>query len=156
MRELTNGQSCGWSFESWRKQRQGRKFYKEATAVSGLKTHKIAIHIVEGHWESLKDIQVDREETVVHSLRPKINDISFKIVTEVQLRGNVKVITLRSPIIVRNMCAVPLEMALCSPKMEDGEAMFNTMVVPENDFASFPVHLAYANRIKVKPRINAR
>lgn len=63
-------------------------------------------------WESLKDIPVDREGTTVYILRPKVKNVSHRLVVDIKLQDNVKVVTFRSSMVVENRTLLPVEVVM--------------------------------------------
>lgn len=67
-------------------------------------------------WNRLREVQVDKEGEHVYSLRPRLNDITHRLLCDVKLVDNVKVVTLRSTVQVQNLTLAPTEMAVFSEK----------------------------------------
>lgn len=63
-------------------------------------------------WESIKEIPVDKEGETLYSLRPKVNNVSHRLVVDVKLEDNIKVVTFRSALIVENRTRLVVEVLL--------------------------------------------
>lgn len=63
-------------------------------------------------WEQLRNIAVDREGEYTYVLRPKIDKVLHRILCEVVVESNVKIVTLRSTYNVYNDCLYPMEIIL--------------------------------------------
>jgi len=58
--------------------------------------HSIAIRFVGKPWEELRGVPVDREGEFVFSLRPRSEKYSNRLLCEVKVQDNVKVVIIRS------------------------------------------------------------
>lgn len=74
--------------------------------------NQLDLSIEESGWEKLKSIHVDREGEHVHTLRPKVNSVYHRLLCEVKLVDNVKVVTFRSTFLVENRSLVNAEMVI--------------------------------------------
>ena len=63
-------------------------------------------------WERLRSIPVDREGEFSFSLRPRIEKLYNRLLCEVKVEANVKIVTLRSTYKVHNHTLYPLELTL--------------------------------------------
>ena len=99
MLELDFGDQIEWSFENETKE------------------NKINVHI-HAEWESIKDITVSREGTRTYPLLPKVNDISFKLVSQIELQENIKIVTLCSQIRFMNETDFDFVFEICEQLME--------------------------------------
>jgi vacuolar protein sorting-associated protein 13A/C len=63
-------------------------------------------------WDRLKQVSVEREGQRVFSLRPKLNNVTHRLLCDIKLVDNVKVITFRSTFQVENRTLVVAEMVV--------------------------------------------
>jgi vacuolar protein sorting-associated protein 13A/C len=63
-------------------------------------------------WEQLRSIPVDREGEYTFSLRPRIEKYPNRLLCEVKVQDNVKVVTFRSTYKIENHTLYPLELTL--------------------------------------------
>lgn len=63
-------------------------------------------------WERLKHVSVDREGEHIFALRPKIDKVTHRLLCDVKLIDNVKVVTFRSTFQVQNRSLVVAEMVI--------------------------------------------
>lgn len=63
-------------------------------------------------WDKIKSISVDREGEHVYALRPKLNNVTHRMLCDVKLVNNVKVVTFRSTFQVENRTLVVAEMVI--------------------------------------------
>ncbi len=99
-------------------------------------------------WERLKHISVDREGEFVLNLRPKLDKVSHRLLFEVRLQDNVKVITFRSTFKVENHTLVPVEITVVDEYGNPTDVI--RKIAPSED-CPVPIEAAYHNRIRVRP-----
>ena len=75
-------------------------------------------------WERLKGISVEREGERVYALRPKLDKVTHRLICEVSLEDNVKIVTLRSTFKVENLTLVPAEMVVVDDKGSKASDVF--------------------------------
>jgi vacuolar protein sorting-associated protein 13A/C len=63
-------------------------------------------------WECIKEIPVDREGETLYILRPKVNKITHRLVVDVKLKDNIKVVTFRSVLVIENRTLLTIEMLI--------------------------------------------
>ena len=63
-------------------------------------------------WDRLKHVFVDREGEHIYALRPKVEKVTHRLLCEVKLIENVKVVTFRSTFLVENKSHVNAEMVI--------------------------------------------
>lgn len=63
-------------------------------------------------WDRLKHISVDREGEHIYALRPKLDSVTHRLLCEVKLVDNVKVVTFRSTFQIENRSLVTAEMVI--------------------------------------------
>jgi vacuolar protein sorting-associated protein 13A/C len=137
LKQLHDGQEIPWRFGDWRVQR-------ESTSAS---PNKISLQLAAA-WESVKGISVDREGCTSYVLRPTMDDVSHQLVCQVKLRDNVKVVTLRSSLVLENMTEIDLEVVTIN---ESGKITSKIFAVAPGEEFSFPIESSYSDRILVRP-----
>jgi hypothetical protein len=75
------------------------------------RSHKLAVQLVGAGWETLHNVEVDRTSAKQYTLRPRINDIVHRLACDITLEGNVKVVTLRSTLQIKNNTMMAIEVA---------------------------------------------
>ncbi|KAI8811809.1 hypothetical protein BJ742DRAFT_753443 [Cladochytrium replicatum] len=134
---LKNGNDAPWRFDEWRAMR-------ENIAIA---SNKVSIQL-EGEWETLKAILVDQEATRQYTLRPALDRVSHKLVCEVKLKNNIKVVTFRSATILHNGTKMNIEVMLVT---QDGKPQSKIKkIAPDEDYY-VPIESAYYDRIFVRP-----
>jgi hypothetical protein len=63
-------------------------------------------------WERLKHVFVDREGEHIYALRPKVDKVTHRLLCDVKLVENVKVVTFRSTLLIENCSLVNAEMVV--------------------------------------------
>ncbi|OZJ06276.1 hypothetical protein BZG36_00800 [Bifiguratus adelaidae] len=135
---IEDGSDLSWSFDDWRKRR-------ESTYVG---KNMLGLQIEGPMWESLKNVPVDREGTSSYILRPKVNKVSHRLIVETRLKDNVKIVTLRSTLLVENRTLLPVDVMMVNAAGEATSSVYK--VAPGQDFA-VPIEMAYHGRICVRP-----
>jgi vacuolar protein sorting-associated protein 13A/C len=97
---LDDGKELPWRFDDWRTMRE----------TTSPHPNTLAIQLHGPTWETLKGITVDREGVTMHLLRPKVNGVTHRLVCEVVLKDNVKIVTFRSGTVVRNDTRIPVDL----------------------------------------------
>ena len=94
-RDLKNGESVSWAFESWKKQRESSYNYSTSTAWDQqVNTTNLTVHIHGAPWESIKGIRADMEGTFSYPLRPIVDESCHFLIVDIKLRSdNIKVQT---------------------------------------------------------------
>ena len=76
-------------------------------------SHNSLTLLFEGmNWERLRHVSVDREGEHIYALRPKIDKVTHRLLCEVKLVENVKVVTFRSTFQIENRSLVTAEMVI--------------------------------------------
>jgi vacuolar protein sorting-associated protein 13A/C len=63
-------------------------------------------------WETLRNAHVDTEGEHVYALRPLVRNVQHRIVFDVKLVDNVKVVTIRSAMVIENRTLLPVDVTL--------------------------------------------
>lgn len=80
--------------------------------MSSSAQQNIGVQFVGKSWENLRSLPIDREGEFTFSLKPRIDKLPARILCEVTLENNTKVVTIRSTYIVENKTLYPLELTL--------------------------------------------
>ncbi len=70
-------------------------------------------------WECIKEIPVDREAETLYILRPKVHGITHRLVVDVKLKDNIKVVTFRSVLVIENRTLLTVEMLIVDKQGKD-------------------------------------
>ncbi|KAH9937704.1 vacuolar protein sorting-associated protein 13 [Fomitopsis serialis] len=136
---IANGKIIDWRFDDW-------KTIREHVTSSG--NNSIGLQFVGKPWEQLRSIPVDREGEYTFSLRPRTDKFAYRLLAEVRVQENAKVVTLRSVYNVANDTLYPLELTLVD---ESGQPMHPVeKIAPGQDFA-VPIEAVNKGRIRVQP-----
>ncbi|KAI9289370.1 hypothetical protein BC943DRAFT_349025 [Umbelopsis sp. AD052] len=140
--QIKNGENLPWAFTDWRKRRE--------MELSTFGNNNIGIRFDNKKWDPLKAITIDRQGEHQYILRPKLNEISHRLVVDIKIIDNVKVVTLRSGLLLENRTLVPLEVAITDSK---GNQIHDASVIhPEDDFA-VPIHECYDYWFRIRPKV---
>lgn len=63
-------------------------------------------------WERVRNVSVDREGDQSYTLKPRMKEVLHRVVCDVKLKDNVKIVTFRSAFQVENMTHLPMELVL--------------------------------------------
>src|SRR5437016_71836 len=72
----------------------------------------LGIQFEGANWECIRDIPVDREGEKLYILRPKLNKVSHRLMVDIKLEDNIKVVTFRSVLIVENRTLLTVELLI--------------------------------------------
>jgi vacuolar protein sorting-associated protein 13A/C len=96
-----------WSFEDLRLIRK----VKDRSLDS--KVHKLTVEVKTGrrdlYFNQLTNVRIDRVGTTYYSLSPTVKDVSYSLQVDVALRGNIKVVSIRSTVVLVNYSNTSLE-----------------------------------------------
>lgn len=106
----------------------------EATAHNGL-----TLHFEGTQWENLNHVSIDTAGEHVYSLLPKVDGVLHRLMVEVKLSDNVKVVTFRSTFIVENLTSKEAEMVVLD---KQGKAVSQILKIGECDIFDIPNSLA--------------
>ncbi|THH01814.1 hypothetical protein EW026_g979 [Hermanssonia centrifuga] len=139
MTEIANEKSIDWRFDDWKTMREH---------VSSTAHNSIGLQFIGKQWDQVRSIPVDREGEYTFSLRPKTERYAYRVLCEVIVQDNVKVVTLRSTFKVENQTLYPLEIMLVD---EGGQPVRSLeKIAPGQDYP-LPIEGIGSNRIKVQP-----
>lgn len=130
----------------WRQLKVGRNLTALYQHVSSGQ-HNIGIQFIGKPWEQLRSIPVDREGEFVYSLRPRTK-YPCRLLCEIKVVNNVKVVTIRSTYKIENQTLYPLELTLVD---ETGHPVYSLeKIAPGQDY-SLPIDAATQNKIRIQP-----
>ncbi|GES89872.1 vacuolar protein sorting-associated protein vps13 [Rhizophagus clarus] len=138
IKKMDDEQDLNWRFDDWRKTRETISFTKNMLGVQ-----------FEGAiWECIKEIPVDREAETMYMLRPKVNKISHRLVVDIKLKDNIKVVTFRSSFVIENRTLLTIEMLVVD---EHGKNIGKVYQIAPGEDCPVPIEHAYHNRLKIRP-----
>uniref|UniRef100_A0A5K1JWH3 CHIP6 n=1 Tax=Ganoderma boninense TaxID=34458 RepID=A0A5K1JWH3_9APHY len=138
-KQIANGKTVDWRFDDW-------KTMREHVSSSG--RNSIGLQIAGKQWEHLRSVPVDREGEYTFSLRPRTEKYAHRLVCEVKVQGNVKLVILRSTYKVENNTLYPLELTLVD---ETGQPVYAVeKIVPGQDYA-LPLEAVNHCRVRIQP-----
>ncbi|GAA5995177.1 hypothetical protein JCM5350_001861 [Sporobolomyces pararoseus] len=136
---VSDGKDIPWRFDDWRTMREN---------VNATSNNQLDLSIEDSGWEKLKQIHVDREGEHVHTLRPKLNSVYHRLLCEVKLVDNVKVVTFRSTFLVENRSLVNAELVIVDASGKKSSKVYS---IPPGQDCAVPILSAYNDRIKIRP-----
>ncbi|GAA6006460.1 hypothetical protein JCM10207_004941 [Rhodosporidiobolus poonsookiae] len=136
---LADGQDIPWRFDDWRAAREN---------VTAGSHNSLTIAFDGVGWERLKHVYVDREGEHIHALRPKIEKVTHRLLCDVKLVDNVKIVTFRSTFLVENKSLVNAELVIVD---DHGKKASQIYKIPPGGECSVPILSAYHDRIKLRP-----
>ncbi|CEH13766.1 Vacuolar protein sorting-associated protein [Ceraceosorus bombacis] len=137
---LEDGSDTPWRFDDW-------KAMREHVMQSG--GNMLSLQVEGMPWERIKHVSVDREGESLITLHPKVEKVAHRMLCDVKLVDNVKVVTFRSSFNIENRTMVPVEFVVLG---SDGEPTQNGIrqLAPGED-CPVPIEAAYHNRIRLRP-----
>ncbi|KAL7310459.1 Vacuolar protein sorting-associated protein 13 [Mucor circinelloides] len=138
IQEIKDGSNKPWWFEDWKTRRETTSFA----------SNNLNVQIDGAMWESLRDIKLDTEGEHMHALRPMVKNVQHRIVFDVKLVDNIKIVTIRSSLVIENRTLLSVDVASIDPSGNmDGSVK---KVAPGEDYA-IPIEKAYTNRFCIRP-----
>lgn len=67
-------------------------------------------------WETIRNISVDTQGEHMYSLRPSINNVQHRIVFDVKMVNNLKIVTIRSAMTIENNTLLPIDVGILDPR----------------------------------------
>lgn len=108
--------------------------------VSSSGHNSIGLQIAGKQWEHLRSIPVDREGEYTFSLRPRSEKYAHRLVCEVKVQGNVKLVVLRSTYKIENHTLYPTELTLVD---ETGQPVYAVEKIGQSRLVH--VHIPFAH-----------
>ncbi|KAF9015159.1 vacuolar protein sorting-associated protein 13 [Cyathus striatus] len=137
--KFVNNQIIDWRFDDWKTTREH---------VSSSQQHNIGIQFVGKPWEQLRSVPVDREGEFTFPLRPITDKYPSKLLCDVKVIDNTKIVTLRSTYKIANYTLYPLELMVVD---DAGHPVYSLeKIVPGEDFP-LPIEAVTRNRIRIQP-----
>jgi len=105
--------------ERWEFPQIGAEWYSLTNIpqhVTSAGNHSVSVQFVEQNWEQLRSVPVDREGEFCFALRPRSDGSAHRLLCEVKVQDNVKLVTLRSTYKVENLTLYPIELTLVDDK----------------------------------------
>ena len=138
IKEIKDGSNMSWWFEDWKKRRETTSFA----------SNNLNVQIDGAMWESLRDVQLDTEGEHTLPLRPMANHVQHRIVFDIKLVDNIKIVTIRSSLVVENRTLLSVDFASIDPSGKMDGAVIK--IAPGEDYA-IPIEKAYTNRFCIRP-----
>lgn len=110
--------------------------------------HNIGIQFIGKPWEQLRGIPVDREGEFVFSLRPRTEKYPSRLLCEIKVIDNAKVVIIRSAYKIENLTLYPLEVMLVDDTGRPVSSL--EKIAPGQDY-SLPIEAATKNRVRIQP-----
>ncbi|KAG8799617.1 hypothetical protein FRC17_007079, partial [Serendipita sp. 399] len=136
---LQQGQIIDWRFDDWRSLR-------EHVSASGHNSLGIKFHGKD--WETIPSVTVDKEGQFPVLLRPRMDGVLHRLLCDVVVEDNVKLVTLRSTYKIDNECLYPLEVILVD---EHNKPVYAPQKIDAKQSYSLPIEAVMRNRIKIRP-----
>lgn len=118
---IQNNEAVDWRFDDWKTMREvgfplmrlrAHNLKHIPQHVTSAGNHSISVQFAEQNWEQLRGVPVDREGEFCFTLRPRSGDSTHRLLCEVKVHDNVKLVTLRSTYVVENLTLYPIELTL--------------------------------------------
>ncbi|CAG8518582.1 8655_t:CDS:10 [Ambispora gerdemannii] len=141
IQKLADGCYTNWRFDDWRKTRETMTVTK----------NMLGLQFEGARWESIKDIPVDREGETLYILRPKLNNISHRLVCDIKLKDNIKYVTFRSALVIENRTLLTIEMMVVDAQ---GQKLSKVYQIDPGEDCPVPIESTYHHQLKFRPEGN--
>jgi len=108
----------------------------------------LGIQFVDKSWEQIRGVPVGREGEFVYLLRPHTAKYPERLMCEVKVVENTKIITIRSTYKVENLTLYPLELMLVDDIGHPVSSL--EKIAPGQDY-SLPIDAVTQHRIRIQP-----
>lgn len=136
---VQNDETVDWRFDDWKTMREH---------VSNSSQHNIGVQFVGKAWEQLRTVPVDREGEFVFSLRPRTDKFPNRVLCEVKVIDNVKVVTIRSTYNIENRTLYPLEVTLVD---ESGHPAYPLEKIAPGEDYPLPIEAVMQTKVRIQP-----
>ncbi|KAL1697196.1 hypothetical protein GGG16DRAFT_107114 [Schizophyllum commune] len=136
---IQNDETVDWRFDDWKTMREH---------VSNSSQHSIGVQFIGKAWEQVRTVPVDREGEFVFSLRPRTDRFPNRVLCEVKVVDNVKVVTIRSTYKIENRTLYPLEITLVNASGHPAYPL--EKIAPGEDYA-LPIEAVMQTRVRIQP-----
>ncbi|KAH7345058.1 hypothetical protein B0J17DRAFT_763771 [Rhizoctonia solani] len=137
--KISDDEIVDWRFDDWKAMREH---------VSTTRAHLIGVQFQGKSWEPVKGIPVDREGEFVYGLRPVLDKVMDRLLCEITVKDNVKIITLRSTYNVENLTSYTMELVLVD---SSNKPAYSVQKIEPGGQYSLPIEAVTKNRIKIRP-----
>lgn len=142
---VAQDQVVDWRFDDWKTMREVPRTYLQLNITDLLLSqhvssgqHSIAMEFIGKPWEPLRGVPVDREGEFTFSLRPRTEMYSNRLLCEVKVQDNVKIVTIRSTYKVENQTLYPLELTLVD---DNGHPVYSLEKIGMSTVRSIPASI---------------
>jgi vacuolar protein sorting-associated protein 13A/C len=107
----------------------------------------------DNRWESVVGIKVDSVGRKLFGLNMRTSGgTRHRLICDIQLRGNMKIVTLRSGTRIYNCTKLPLEISYFESSASQQQSLQNiSIIIKPGDFLSVPIIEAYESRFRMRP-----
>lgn len=113
---LEDGKDAPWRMDDWTAMRE--------SATTTVVHNALALTLEGTPWERLRHMSVEREGEQVYRLKPKLDKVTHRMLCEVKLVNNVKVVTFRSTFKIENLTLVPSEVVVVDDNGRERSPIF--------------------------------
>lgn len=139
VKRVADGNSIPWRFQDYKKLRDN---------ISSSSHNALGVQLENTPWERVRNISVDREGDYPYILKPRLQKVAYRIVCDIQLKNNVKIITFRSTFKIENLTHLPMELVMID---SHGKAASSIYQIPPGDDCPLPIEAAYGQRFRLRP-----
>ncbi|BEI82300.1 hypothetical protein CcaverHIS002_0301680 [Cutaneotrichosporon cavernicola] len=138
---IEDGSDLPWFF-------QDRKTLRDN--VSAFQHNSFGLELPDGavKWDPVRGISVDREGEHVLNLRPRIDKVTYQLMCDTELQDNIKVITIRSTLVIENETSLPVEMIIVDAH---GKAAGSVLKIDPGTSYPVPFDAVYDKRFRLRP-----
>lgn len=138
---LADGEEVPWRFELWEKMRENLS-PEGASGIVGLK-------LKNSPYDSIPRIPVTREGETLYLLKNSEGVVVNTLLCDVKLGdNNIKNIVFRSPLLIENNTAIPVEMGILD---ETGRRIAHSYKILPGESQPAPIEMAWKHAVVVRP-----
>ncbi|KAG8880371.1 hypothetical protein FRB97_000908 [Tulasnella sp. 331] len=137
--KLADTEETDWRFDDWKTMREGN---------ASSRSNTLALQFQGKSWEPVRNIPVDREGEFVYALRPRTQKVADRLLCEVTVKDNVKIVTLRSTYKIENLTLYPVDVILVDARGKPSYAL--QKLAPGGNYC-IPIDAILQNDLQVRP-----
>ncbi|GMK58122.1 hypothetical protein CspeluHIS016_0501540 [Cutaneotrichosporon spelunceum] len=118
--------------------------------VSAFQHNSFGLELPDGvtKWDPVRGISVDREGEHVLNLRPRVDKVTYQLMYDIALEDNIKVITIRTTLVIENETSLPIEMIIVDAH---GKAAGSVLKIDPGTSYPVPFDAVYDKRFRLRP-----
>lgn len=116
--------------------------------LSTFGNNSLGVTFIGKKWDPLRNIAVDSQGEHPYLLRPKVNQVSHRLIVDIKIVDHVKQVTLRSGFLIQNETLVPIEISTANSR---GDVQKSKGIIQPEDEYAVPIDQCYDSWFLIRP-----